>query len=171
MVLIRTRYTGKAVPKDKTLIQKSLRSFWGFLVDERVKLKVSFGYFGKDGITIDPGPVPPALPAHRYRSPRHVTDAGKQRSRKARYMSYLFFLFYRAGWLHENPQVCELKKFLKFADLQQMWHFCGFPICGTNFLLRFADSRLGGPNFFAGLTSANTFVKSLAYNAVFKIFA
>ncbi len=52
MALICTRYTRKAVPKDKTLIQKSLRSFWAFLSDERVKAPVSFGDFEKDQVLI-----------------------------------------------------------------------------------------------------------------------
>ncbi len=70
------------MPKDKTLILKSLRSFWAFLSDERVKVTCSFGDFEEVGITPDPGPVPPALPAHRYHSSRHVADAGDKDQEK-----------------------------------------------------------------------------------------
>ncbi len=120
----------------------------------------------------DPGPVPPALPAHRHHSPRHVADAGKQRSRKARYMSYLFFLLYRGGWLAE--------KIRKFVNLKSSLDLRTFSKCGTFADFRFAVPiflcdlpirDLADPFFFAGLTSAYTFVKCWAYNAVFKIYA
>ncbi len=130
---------GRAIPR-KGIYKRNCRCCaWWHGVGSELSLDCRTVFsFEKAGITPDPGPVPPALPAHRYHSPRHVADAGDKDQEKHRICRICSSYFTGGGWLAE--------KIRKFANLKSSLDLQTFSKCGT-----FADFRFAVPIFFCDL--------------------
>ncbi len=65
--------------------------------------------------------------------------------------SFRFFSWIILPQASENPQICELTKFVTFADLPHVWQFGDLRIADPIFFVRFANLRFADPIFVADL--------------------